>query len=224
MFNALVIESDQKLNLSYCTFLEKQGYHAIAAHNALEALEAVKNNHVDIALCDVMMPDIDGISLIDSLRKKDRELPVMIVTALGDLKTKQRAFAADCDDFMVKPIDLNELVLRISALLRRAHSISQRQIIIGNALFDSNSLSVIEGSSSVTLPPKEFMLLFKLCASPGRIFTRQDIMADVWGADSQSDERTVDAHVKKLRKRFADNKSFRIDTIRGIGYRAVETI
>lgn len=222
MFNALVVEDDQKLCITYCDFLQKQGYRAVAAHDAIEALDAMKANYIDIALCDIMMSDIDGVSLIDALRKRNPDLPVIILTELNDLRSKQRAFSAGCDDYMVKPIDLNELSMRMTAVLRRSHSISQKQIIIGDALLDSNALNVSEGPFSVTLPPKEFMLLFKLCASPGRIFTRQDIMADIWGTDSQSDERTVDAHVKKLRKRFASSSSFRIDTIRGVGYRAIE--
>ena len=219
MFNALIVEDDQKLNTLYCSFLEKQGYNAIAAHDAAEALAAYESHRVDIALCDIMMPGVDGVLLCETIRKLNPDLPIMMLTALGDFKSKQRAFSAGSDDYMVKPVDLNELALRMSALLRRAHSVSKRRIVIGDAVLDSDTLTVVEGARSEVLPPKEFMVLFKLCSSPERIFTRRDIMNDVWGVNAESGERTVDVHIKRLRQRFEDSKSFRIDTVRGIGYR-----
>ena len=219
MFNALVVEDDQKLNTLYCSFLEKRGYSVVAAQSAEEALSAFESNHIDIMLCDIMMPGVDGVMLCDMVRKLDPELPIMMLTALGDFKSKQRAFSAGSDDYMVKPVDLNELVLRMSALLRRAHSVSKRRIVIGDAVLDSDTLTVVEGDRSEVLPPKEFLVLFKLCSSPERIFTRRDIMNDVWDAGAESGERTVDVHIKRLRKRFEGSQSFRIDTVRGIGYK-----
>ena len=219
MFNALIVEDDQKLNTLYCSFLEKQGYNAIAAHDAVEALAAYEENRIDIVLCDIMMPGVDGVLLCETIRKLNPDLPIMMLTALGDFKSKQRAFSAGSDDYMVKPVDLNELALRISALLRRAHSVSKRRIVIGDAVLDSDTLTVVEGAQSTVLPPKEFMVLFKLCSSPERIFTRRDIMNDVWGVNAESGERTVDVHIKRLRQRFEGSSSFRIDTVRGIGYR-----
>lgn len=142
-----------------------------------------------------------------------------MLTALGDFKSKQRAFSAGSDDYMVKPVDLNELALRMTALLRRSHSVSKRKIIVGDAVLDSDTLTVVEGAQSVVLPPKEFLVLFKLCSSPERIFTRRDIMDDIWGIRAESGERTVDVHIKRLRKRFENSESFRIDTVRGIGYK-----
>ena len=182
-------------------------------------MQTFEHKQIDIALCDIMMPGIDGIMLVDALRKKKPELPIMMLTALGDFKSKQRAFSAGSDDYMVKPVDLNELALRLSALLRRAHSVSKRKVIIGNAVLDSDTLTVVEGSRSTALPPKEFLVLFKLCSSPERIFTRRDIMDDIWGIQAESGERTVDVHIKRLRKRFEDSESFRIETVRGIGYK-----
>ena len=220
MFNALIVEDDQKLNTLYCSFLEKQGYHAIPAHDASEALASYETQRIDIVLCDIMMPGVDGVLLCESIRKLNPELPIMMLTALGDFKSKQRAFAAGSDDYMVKPIDLNELGLRMSALLRRAHSVSKRRIVIGDAVLDCDALTVVEGAESTALPPKEFLVLFKLCSSPERIFTRRDIMNDVWGVGAESGERTVDVHIKRLRKRFEGSKSFRIETVRGIGYKA----
>lgn len=220
MFCALVVEDDQKLNSLYCSFLENQGYVAISAYDAVEAMASFEAHHVDIVLCDIMMSGIDGIMLADSLRKMNPELPIMMLTALGDFKSKQRAFSAGSDDYMVKPVDLNELSLRMSALLRRSHSISRRKIIIGDAVLDSDTFTVVEGPQSTVLPPKEFLVLFKLCSSPDRIFTRRDIMDDVWGIQAESGERTVDVHIKRLRKRFENSESFRIETVRGIGYKA----
>ena len=219
MFCALIVEDDRKLNSLYCSFLEQQGYETIPAHNAIEAMESFETNHIDIVLCDIMMPGVDGVMLIEGIRKINPELPIMMMSALDDFKSKQRAFSAGCDDYIVKPIDLNELTLRMSALLRRSHSISKRKIVIGDAVLDSDTLTVVEGSQATVLPPKEFMVLFKLCSSPGRIFTRRDIMDDVWGIQAESGERTVDVHIKRLRKRFQDSESFCIETVRGIGYK-----
>ena len=219
MFNVLVVEDDQKLNSLYCSFLDKQGFSTIPAYDATEALRAFDSNSLDVVLCDIMMPGIDGVMLVESMRSLNPDLPIMMLTALGDFKSKQRAFLAGSDDYMVKPVDLNELALRMTALLRRAHSVSKRRITIGDAVLDSDSLTVVEGTKSTSLPPKEFMVLFKLCSSPERIFTRRDIMNDIWGVQAESGERTVDVHIKRLRKRFENSKSFKIETVRGIGYK-----
>lgn len=221
MFNVLVVEDDPKINLLYCDFLVREGYTAVSAHNVAEALTALDESRVDLMLVDVMMPGVDGVGLVSMVRSFDKELPILMLTALGDLATKQRAFSAGADDYMVKPVDLNELSLRITALLRRAKVASERRLTIGAATLDYDTLTVTEGSSVQTLPPKEFQVLFKLCSNPGRIYTRRDIMDDVWGPESTSDERTVDVHVKRLRERFADSGSFEIDTVRGLGYKAV---
>ena len=220
MFSALIVEDDRKLNTLYCSFLNQQGYNTVATHDAAEAMSAFEANSIDIVLCDIMMPGVDGVMLADTIRKMNPDLPIIMLTALGDFKSKQRAFSAGSDDYMVKPVDLNELALRMTALLRRSHAISKRKVIIGDAVLDSDTLTVVEGSESVSLPPKEFLVLFKLCSSPDRIFTRRDIMDDVWGIQVESGERTVDVHIKRLRERFKNSKSFRIETVRGIGYRA----
>ena len=219
MFCALIVEDDQKLNSLYSSFLEKQGYNTIAANDATSAIAAFEANHIDIMLCDIMMPGIDGVMLVDAIRSMNPDLPIIMLTALGDFKAKQRAFSAGSDDYMVKPVDLNELALRMSALLRRSHSVSKRRIVIGDAVLDRDTLTVVEGEQSEVLPPKEFLMLFKLCSSPERIFTRRDIMDDVWGIQAESGERTVDVHVKRLRERFENSQSFRIETVRGIGYK-----
>lgn len=221
MFSALIIEDDKHLNSMYCAFLREQGYETFSAYDAGEALRQFEENHIDIVLCDIVISRIDGIMIVEAIRELDAEVPVIMLTVLGDFRSKQRAFAAGSDDYMTKPVDLNELLLRITALLRRARSASKHRIVIGDAVLDNKSLTVVEGSETTVLPPKEFMVLFKLCTSPGRVFTRRDIMNDVWGIHAESNERTVDVHIKRLRERFANSKSFAIETVRGIGYKAV---
>ena len=223
MLKALIIENDQRLNSQYCSFLAKQGYDAVSAHDALEALSIIDSNSVNIVICDYDLPNIDGFMVIERIRANDEEVPILATSTQNDLKSKQRAFNAGCDDYLVKPVDLNELALRLSALLRRTRSTSNQRIVIGNAALDSSSLTVTEGSNVTALPPKEFLLLFKLCASPGRIFTRRDIMDDIWGIRTGTDERTVDVHIRRLRKRFEESASIQIETVRGVGYRAKAT-
>ena len=219
MFCALIVEDDKHLNSMYSTFLSGQGYKTLCAYDADEALRQFEDNHIDIVLCDIMISSIDGIMVVEAIRELDEEVPVIMLTVLDDFRSKQRAFSAGSDDYMVKPVDLNELALRMAALLRRSHSVSKRKIIVGDAVLDSDTLTVVEGTQSTVLPPKEFLVLFKLCSSPERIFTRRDIMDDIWGIRAESGERTVDVHIKRLRKRFENSSSFRIDTVRGIGYK-----
>lgn len=220
MATVLIVENDQRINSLYCSFLEKQGYNVIEAYDAAQALELFQTKRIDVVMCSILIPNIDGVMAVEAIRAINQEAPIIMVTELNDLRSKQRAFAAGCDDYMVKPIDLNELILRIAALLRRSHAASLSRVTIGNATLDSSLLAVTEGSNTLVLPPKEFKILFKLCASPGRIFTRRDIMNDIWDIGSESNERTVDVHVKRLRKRFEESQSFRIDTVRGVGYKA----
>lgn len=221
MFNVLLVEGDQKLSVAFCSFLEQQGYTVIAAGGTAEALAQFEANHIDIVLSDVTIANTDNIPLFREIRKVNPDIPIMVLSEHGDLQSKQRAFSAEIDDYMVKPIDLNEMALRISALLRRAHSVSKHKLVLGDAVLDADTLTVVEGSSIVTLPPKEFQILLKLCSSIGRIFSRRDIMDDIWGIHTLSDERTVDVHIKRLRKHFQDSKSFRIETVRGVGYKVV---
>lgn len=221
MFNVLIVEDDIKLNRLYCVFLEKEGYQTIGVYDATEALAALDEQNADIILCDVMMPGIDGVTLVDIVRRSNPDIPILMATAKSSFGDKQRAFSAGSDDYMVKPIDLNELKLRVNALLRRAKKTSDRTLTVGDAVLDIDSLTVTEGSSSEQLPQKEFLLLFKLLSSPGRIYTRRDIMDDIWGIDTDTDERTVDVHIRRLRERFEASKSFSIETVRGLGYKAM---
>ena len=221
MFNVLIIEEGVRQSTPYKVFLEGQGYATFCIPaNAGAIEEALEKEHIDVILCDYEEPAIDVITPVEFIRASGNDIPVIVLSSSDAYRAKQRAFGAGADDFMTKPIDLNELVLRISALLRRAHTVSKQRVIMGNAVLDHSTLTVTDGSSCVFLPPKEFKVLFKLCSSPGRIFTRQEIMDDVWGIHVKSNERTVDVHVKRLRERFESSTSFKIDTVRGIGYKA----
>ena len=220
MFSVLVVDDDRKTNSRVRSFLENQGYKTLAAHSVNEAMQTFESAQVDIMLCALSLPDISGVALVATIRQASPELPIMVVSKHGDFQSKQRAFNEGADDYMVKPVDLNEMALRMTALLRRAHSVSKRRIVIGDAVLDSNTYTVVEGDLEAILPPKEFMILFKLCSSVGRIFSRREIMSDIWGVNAESGERTVDVHVKRLRQRFANSESFRIDTVRGVGYKA----
>lgn len=219
MFSVLIVEDDKKLSSMYSAFLETQGYETYAAFDANEAARIFEERHIDVVMCDIMIPNIDGVMTVEAIRSIDVDVPIIMLTVLDDFRSKQRAFTAGADDYMIKPVDLNELLLRISALLRRAHAASKQRVVIGDAVLDSTTLTVVEGSNSTVLPPKEFKVLFKLCSSPGRIFTRRDIMNDVWGIHVESNERTVDVHVKRIRERFAKSESFKVETVRGIGYK-----
>lgn len=221
MFNVLLVEGNQKLSVTYCSFLERQGYTVVATGSLSDALAKFEANHIDIVLSDIAIANTDNIPLFREIRQINPNIPIMVLSEHGDLQSKQRAFSAEVDDYMIKPIDLNEMTLRITALLRRSHSVSKHKLVIGDAMLDSDTLTVVEGPKVVTLPPKEFQILLKLCSSVGRIFSRRDIMDDIWGIRTESNERTVDVHIKRLRKHFKDSKSLRIETARGVGYKAV---
>lgn len=221
MFKILVVEDDPKLNRLYGAFLEKEGFEPVAAFDAVQALDVLDAQKIDIMLCDVMMPGMDGCTLVDMVRTSNEEMPILMATAKSGFGDKQRAFSAGSDDYMVKPIDLNELKLRIAALLRRAKISSEHTLTAGEAVLDFDALTITEGDRSELLPQKEFYLLYKLLSSPNRIFTRRDIMDDIWGIDSGTDERTVDVHIRRLRERFEGDKNFEIVTVRGLGYKAV---
>ena len=222
MFNILVVEDSQVVGTLYASFLAKQGFDVEIASFQHEVAQLLEQRHIDLVICNVSLKTSDGIVIVETIRAQDDIAPIMAVSDSNDFRTKERAFTAGADDFMLKPVDLNEMLLRISALLRRARIASKQRIVIGNAVLDNTTMTVVDGSSSSVLPPKEFKLLFKLCASPDRIFTRADIMNDVWGIHTKSNERTVDVHVKRLRERFARSKSFKIVTVRGVGYKVTE--
>ena len=222
MFNILVVEDDMKLRNLFCTVLLNNGYCAIPAEIGLAALKILDTEYVDLIISDIMMPGMDGYELIETLRVSGYTLPILIITAKERFEDKQRGFLAGTDDYMVKPIDVNEMVLRIGALLKRARISTERKIICGKTVLNYDALTVTFNGEELLLPQKEFYLLYKLMSYPNKIFTRQQLMDEIWGVDSQSDERTVDVHINRLRERFKDCDDFQILTVRGLGYKVVK--
>lgn len=217
----LVAEDDRSLNRLMCTVLKNDGYAVFSVFDGQEALETLEGNHIDLIVTDVMMPRLDGYDLLKALREANYTLPVLFVTARGTLGDKSRGFNLGADDYMVKPIDIKELSLRVGALLRRSRIVNEKKLVIGSTVLDSEALSVTVGSETVTLPQKEFLLLFKLLSYPDRVFTRLEIMDEIWGYDSESDDKTINVHISKLRSRYESNPDFDIETVRGLGYKAV---
>lgn len=222
MFKVLVVEDDRELRELFCRVLTRHGYIALEAGNGEEALNILDEEFIDVIISDIMMPVMDGYELVRSLREADISIPVLMITAKDAFADMERGFLSGTDDYMVKPVNVNEMVLRVGALLRRAQMISERREILGSTTLEYDSLSVVQDEVRTTLPQKEFMLLYKLAASPGRIFTRQQIMDDIWGMDSETDPHTVDVHIGRLRERFRDNPDFEIVTMRGLGYKVVK--
>lgn len=220
MFTILVVEDDLPLRKMMCAFLSLNGYKAVPAGNGLEALDVMESVLPDLVIADVMMPKMDGWQLTEELRRAWPRLPIMLVTARDTLEDKRTGFTAGADDYLTKPLDLDELLLRIGALLRRSQAMTSHRLTVGQTVLDYDSLTLTRGGTSLTLPKKEFYLLFKLLSSPRQIFTRRQLMDEIWGMDAQSDERTVDVHVKRLREKCEIFPDFTIVTVRGLGYKA----
>lgn len=221
MTKILLVEDDADLNEMIRTVLENNGFDVCAVGSGEAALDALDRQHVDLIISDVMMPGMDGFTLLKQIREANMATPVLFITVKGSYEDKKRGFSIGVDDYMVKPIDIKELVLRVSALLRRAKIACERQLQIADVTLDANTLTVTRGNETQTLTPKEFYLLFKLVSYPGRVFTRFEIMSEIWGYDSESDEKTINVHISKLRSRFEGWPEFDIQTVRGLGYKAV---
>ena len=221
MTNILIAEDNISLRKLMRIHLERSGYNVLEASDGLEAFNVLEHNHADLIIADIMMPNIDGYEMIKDLRDANIQTPVLVVTAKDTLIDKRIGFKAGADDYMTKPVDMEEMLLRVEALLRRCNIESSRILEIGSTRLDFESLMVQGSGFEITLRPKEFFLLEKLLQSPMKIFTRQALMDDIWGYDSDSDPRTVDAHVKRLRAKLKDITDFEIETVRGFGYRAV---
>jgi len=217
----LVVEDDNDLNNLIQTVLEGKGHDVFTATNGKEALDILDVTYIDLIISDIMMPRMDGIALLTDLREANMEMPILLITAKGSYDDKNKGFSSGADDYMVKPIDIKELVLRVNALLRRSKIANERQLRIADITLDTDRLRVTKGEEMYTLSPKEFNLLFKLLSYPGRVFTRFEIMSEVWGYDSESDEKTINVHISKLRARFEDWSEFEISTVRGLGYKAI---
>ena len=223
MFRILIAEDDRELRQLFQHVLMKNGYSVTGVADGKEALDAIDGGYFDLIISDIMMPVMDGFELVSSLRQAGINTPVMMITAKDAFDDMRMGFLSGTDDYMVKPINVNEMVLRVGALLRRAQMINERRQIIGTTVLECDSLTVTCNGESMVLPQKEFMLLYKMASLPGRIFTRQQLMDDIWGYDSDSDTHTVDVHIGRLRDRFRDNPDFKIVTMRGVGYKVVKT-
>ena len=222
MFHVLVVEDDAKLRSLFCTVLANSGYLALPAPDGEQALSILDSEYVDLIISDIMMPGMDGYELIDRLRDSGFTMPILIITAKEAFEDKQRGFLAGADDYMVKPIDVNEMILRVGALVKRARIATEKRIVCGNTTLNYDALTVTVEGQETLLPQKEFYLLYKLLSYPNKIFTRQQLMDEIWGMDSTTDERTVDVHVNRLRERFKTCDDFLIQTVRGLGYKAVK--
>lgn len=222
MLKILVAEDDRELCQLFTHVLTKNGYAVKGVANGKEALDALDNDYYDLIISDIMMPEMDGYELVRSLRDSNINIPVMMITAKDTFDDMQKGFLSGSDDYMVKPVNVNEMVLRVQALLRRAQLIHDRRLTIGNTVLELDSLTVITDGESIILPQKEFMVLYKMASFPGKIFTRVQLMDEIWGYSSDSDSHTVDVHIGRLRDRFKDNKDFKIVTMRGVGYKVVK--
>ena len=221
MFNILVVEDDKNLRKLITTYLQRNKYNTYEATNGEEALNVLDQSYIDLIVSDIMMPKMDGYELIKSLREAKYDVPILIITAKSEIEGKKEGFLLGADDYMVKPIDIEEMLLRIQVLLRRSKSASEKKIQIGDLLLNYNQLSVIKKDKVYNLAQKEFYLLYKLLSTPNTIFTRQELIEEVWGLESDSDYRTVDVHIKRIREKMKDVDEFEIVTIRGIGYKAI---
>ncbi len=222
MLKILIAEDDRELCELFTHVLEKNGYAVTGVSNGQEALDAMAGDYFDVIITDIMMPVMDGYEFVRALRESGNTTPVMVITAKDAFDDMRQGFISGADDYMVKPVNVNEMALRVSALLRRAQMINNRRQVIGDTVLECDSLTVITGGESSILPQKEFMLLYKMAAFPGKIFTRHQLMEEIWGYDNENDTHTVDVHIGRLRERFRDNRDFKIMTIRGVGYKVVK--
>lgn len=224
MFKVLVVDDDKNTRLFMNALLGEAGYTVMLAEDGRGALDVMDKEHIDLVILDVMMPNMDGYELTSSLREANANLPILMVSARQLPEDKRRGFLVGTDDYMTKPVDDEELLLRVKALLRRAKIVSEKRIVIGSVTLDYDSLTVSRGDEAFELPQKEFMLLYKLLSYPGKIFTRIQLMDEIWGAESNTGWETVTVHIARLRKRFEGWEEFRIESVRGLGYKAVKTV
>lgn len=221
MFRILLVEDDANTRKLFAAVLSQGGYEPVLATDGVDALEVLERTQVDLCVVDLMMPRMDGYAFVQTLREGGWQIPVLIVTAKELPADKKRGFQLGCDDYMIKPVDEEEMLLRIAALLRRSQIAAERKLVIGSTTLRYDALSVRVGDTLMNLPQKEFLLLFKLLSYPDQIFTRRQLMDELWDMESETDERTVDVHINRLRDRFKGNPDFSIVTVRGLGYKGV---
>lgn len=222
MFKILIAEDDAELRQLFSRVLTKNGYNVKGVSNGREALDCMENDFFDLIISDIMMPEVDGYEFVRLLRECNDKTPVLMITAKDAFDDMRQGFDSGTDDYMVKPVNVNEMVLRVGALLRRARMINERRQTVGNTVLEMDSLTVISDGKTEILPQKEFMLLYKMASYPGKIFTRHQLMDEIWGYDNESDTHTVDVHIGRLREKFGDSRDFKIVTIRGVGYKVVK--
>ena len=221
MFNILIVEDDKNLRKLITTCLKREKYNTYEAINGMQALDIIDKNYIDLAITDIMMPEMDGYELIRELREAKYSIPILVITAKSSLDDKKEGYRLGADDYMVQPIDIEELPLKVKALLKRVNTANERKIEIGSFTIDYNQLSVTRGNQKYNLAQKEFYLLYKLISTPNVIFTRQELIEEIWGLENESDYRTIDVHIKRIREKLKDVDEFKIETIRGIGYKLI---
>lgn len=221
MIKVIVVEDDVQLNRVVTNYLGMNGYQVIGCLNANEAYDVMYNENFDVILSDIMMPDIDGFEFTRTVRSINPNIPILFLSARDDLSAKQKGYQAGIDDYMVKPVELEELVLRIEALLRRANILSSKKVIVGNVALDADSLSVFVSGNQIALTVREFNILFKLLSNPEHAFSRAQLMDEFWSLESTTSLRAVDVYITKLRDKFSDVNDFKIVTIHGLGYKVV---
>lgn len=221
MINILVLEDDEKLNYIVCSFLNENGYHAISCKDPMKAFNKILEQNINMIISDIMMPQIDGFEFAKEIRKHDKTLPILFMTARDDIESKQKGYSIGIDDYMVKPIDMNELILRISALLRRANIANERKLEVGSLYLNEEETTAYIDREDIQLTFREFNILFKLLSYPKRTFTRMQLMDEFWGFETESTPRTVDVSITKLRDKLSKCKDMEIVTVRGLGYKAV---
>ncbi len=222
MVNVLVVDDDKNTRLLFKALLESEKYNVFTAENGANALDVMGRENIDLVVLDVMMPQMDGYEFTKTLRENDNTLPILMVSAKQMSQDKRQAFLVGTDDYMTKPVDEVEFLLRIKALLKRAKIAIERKIVIGDVVVDYDSMTVTKNDTVITLPQKEFLLLYKLLSYPGKIFTRIQLMDELWGMDSDTGWETVTVHIGRLRKHFEGWEEFSIESVRGLGYKGVK--
>lgn len=221
MSRILIVEDDEKFNQIICTFLMKHNYQAEGCVDPLQAFDLLCQKKYDLIISDIMMPKVNGIDFVQMLRQTNATIPILFVSALDDIVTKQKGFRAGIDDYMVKPIDFEELLLRIQALLRRSMISSSNELRVGKLVLKQDEMSAFVDGEEIPIMPREFHILYKMLSYPKKIFTRSDLLEEYWASNSESSLRSVDVYITKLRKKFADCNSFELVTVHGFGYKAV---
>ena len=221
MINILVVEDDAKLTRGVCTYLNDSGFHATGCSSASEAYDEMYNNLYELIISDIMMPEIDGFEFAQTVRQVNKRIPILFMSAKDDIPSKQKGFQLGIDDYMVKPVVLEELLMRVRALLRRANIEMERKLIVGNLELDADAITATVDGEEVSVTTREFNILYKLLSYPKKTFSRPQLMDEFWGVESETSLRAVDVYITKLRDKFSACDGFKIVTVRGLGYKAV---